>query len=174
MRFVVTDTRSERADGSMLGAEQLAWLEAELTGASRTHALVIWMNPSPWIGEPSAAGDGWSGFAEERRQIADTLAAAEVDNLLMVSGDAHMLAFDDGTNSGYATDGSPGFPVFHAAALDRPGSVKGGPYSGGAFPGFGQYGVIDVLDDGQRVEVRLTGKNWKGDVLISEVLRFPS
>lgn len=172
VRFVVTDTRSERADGSMLGAEQLAWLQDELTSASRTHALVIWMNPSPWIGEASSTGDGWSGYAEERRQIADTLAAAEVDNLLMVSGDAHMLAFDDGSNSGYATDGSPGFPVFHAAALDRPGSVKGGPYSGGAFPGFGQYGVIDISDDGKTIEVELIGKNWKGEVLLREHLEW--
>ena len=172
VRFVVTDNRSERSDGSMLGAEQLAWLEDELVSASRSHALIIWMNSTPWIGAASPSGDGWSGFAEERRHIADTLAQAEVDNLLMVSGDAHMLAFDDGTDSGYATDGSPGFPVFHAAALDRPGNVKGGPYSGGALPGFGQYGVIDIRDDGETIEVELTGKNWKGEVLLSAQLEW--
>lgn len=169
VRFVVTDTRSERSDGSMLGAEQLSWLENELVAASRTHALIIWMNPTPWI---STSSDGWGGSAQERRHIADTIAAAEVDNLLMVSGDAHMLAFDDGTNSGYATDGSPGFPVFHAAALDRPGYVKGGPYSAGAFPGFGQYGVIDIRDDGETIEVELTGKNWKGEVLLTAQLAW--
>jgi len=174
VRFVVTDTRSERRGDSMLGAEQLAWFEDEVVAASRTHALVVWMNPSPWIGEANPSGDGWAGFADERRHIADVLATADVDNLLMVSGDAHMLGFDDGSNSGYASDGSPGFPVFHTAALDRPGSVKGGPYSGGAFPGFGQYGVIDVHDDGQLLEVRLSGKNWNGDVIISERLEFPA
>ena len=172
VRFVVTDTRSERRAGSMLGPEQLAWLEDELVTASRTHALIIWLNPSPWIGEASPSGDGWSGFAEERRHIADALAAGEVDNLLMVSGDAHMLAFDDGTNSGYASDEMSGFPVFQTAALDRPGSIKGGPYSGGAFPGSGQYGVIDIRDDGKVLEVELTGKNWKGDVLLTADLRF--
>lgn len=174
VRFVVTDTRSERRRDSMLGADQLAWFEDEVVAASRTHALVIWMNPSPWTAEANPSSDGWAGFADERRHIADVLADADVDNLLMVSGDAHMLAFDDGSNSGYASDGSPGFPVFHTAALDRPGNVKGGPYSGGAFPGFGQYGVIDVNDDGQLLEVRLSGKNWKGDVLISERLEFPT
>ena len=174
VRFVVTDTRSERRGDSMLGAEQLAWFEDEIVAASRTHALVVWMNPSPWIGEANPSGDGWAGFADERRHIADVLSDADVDNVLMVSGDAHMLGFDDGSNSGYAGDGSPGFPVFHTAALDRPGNVKGGPYSGGAFPGFGQYGVIDVNDDGQLLEVRLSGKNWKGDVIISERLEFPT
>ena len=174
VRFVVTDTRSERRGDSMLGAEQLAWFEEEIVAASRRHALVVWMNPSPWIGAANPSGDGWAGFADERRQIADVIADAGVENLLMVSGDAHMLGFDDGSNSGYAGDGSPGFAVFHTAALDRPGNVKGGPYSGGAFPGFGQYGVIDVHDDGQRLEVRLTGKNWKGEVIISELLEFPN
>ena len=174
VRFVVTDTRSERRGDSMLGAEQLAWFEDEIVTASRTHALVLWMNPSPWIGEANPSGDGWAGFADERRHIADVLSDADVDNLLMVSGDAHMLAFDDGSNSGYASDGSPGFAVFHTAALDRPGSLKGGPYSGGGFAGFGQYGIIDVDDDGRLLEVRLTGKNWKGDVIISERLQFPT
>jgi len=173
VRFVVTDTRSERRGDSMLGAEQLAWFEEEIVAASRTHALVLWMNPSPWIGEADPSGDGWAGFADERSRIADVLADADVDNVLMVSGDAHMLGFDDGSNSGYATDGSAGFAVFHTAALDRPGNVKGGPYSGGAFPGFGQYGVIDVNDDGRMLEVRLTGKNWTGEVLVSELLEFP-
>lgn len=174
VRFVVTDTRSERRGDSMLGAEQLAWFEDEIVAASQTHALVVWMNPSPWIGEANPSGDGWAGFADERRHIADVLSDAAVENVLMVSGDAHMLGFDDGSNSGYASDGSPGFAVFQTAALDRPGNVKGGPYSGGAFPGFGQYGVIDVDDDGQLLEVRLTGKNWKGDVIISELLEFPT
>ena len=172
VRFIVTDTRSERQGETMLGEKQLAWFEEELRTASESHALVVWMNPTPWIGAAAEGGDGWAAFADERRHIADALADASVDNLLMVSGDAHMLAFDDGTNSGYATDGSPGFPILHAAALDRPGNVKGGPYSGGTYPGFGQYGVIDIADDGDEVVVELTGKNWKGDVLFSERLQF--
>jgi hypothetical protein len=44
----------------------------------------------------------------------------------MISGDAHMVAIDDGTNSDYADGGGGGFPVFHAGALDRSSSVKGG------------------------------------------------
>jgi hypothetical protein len=36
----------------------------------------------------------------------------------------------------------------HAAALDRSGSVKGGPYSEGAFPGDGQFGLMTIQDDG--------------------------
>ncbi len=173
VRFVVTDARSERTDSTMLGTEQLVWLEAELVEASRTHALVVWLNPAPWVGT-AAPGDGWAGFPEERRRIADVIAGAEIDNLLMISGDAHMLAYDDGTNTDYSSlgGGAGAFPLLHTAALDRAGSVKGGPYSGGTFPGGGHYGVIDIVDDGTSLSVALKGKTWAGEVLIDETLVF--
>ncbi len=65
----------------MLGAEQRRWLIDELTRAAVTHELVIWANPVPWISEPREGGDNWNGFAAERAEIADALAAARVDNL---------------------------------------------------------------------------------------------
>ena len=86
----------------------------------------------------------------------------------MLSGDAHMLAIDDGSHSGFSSDADgEGFPVFHAAALDRPGSVKGGPYSEGHFPGRGQFGVMSVQDEGDRIIVEWSGRNWQGDEVVS-------
>ncbi|SUD49413.1 PhoD-like phosphatase [Nocardia otitidiscaviarum] len=166
VRFILTDTRSAETDTTMLGAEQLAWLIDEIVRSSRTHALVVWGNSMPWIGGAEPGSDSWAGHPDERARIADAIAAAGVRNLLMVAGDAHMVAIDDGTNSDYSTTGGHGFPVLHAAALDRPGNVKGGPYSEGAYPGGGQYGVVDVADDGRTVTVTLTGKRWDGTVLV--------
>jgi hypothetical protein len=80
----------------------------------------------------------------------------------MVSGDAHMLAIDDGSNNRFSTSGAAGFPVFQAAPLDRPASVKGGPYSEGVSARPGQYGLIDIADDGTTVDVTLTGRTWDG------------
>lgn len=168
IRFVLSDTRSKRDDSTMLGAAQLDWLIDELVSGSASHGVVVWVNPTPWISAADASGDDWSSHPEERRRIADALAEAEVDNLLMISGDAHMVAIDDGTNSGYASDGSPGFPVLHAAALDRPGRIKGGPYSHGAVAGGGQFGRLELLDDGgDRITVRLTGETWDGQDLLT-------
>jgi membrane-associated phospholipid phosphatase len=172
VRFVMTDGRSERTDDSMLGEAQLAWLLDELTTASRTHALVVWVNPVPWIVEPREGGDNWSGFADERRIIANVIAEADIDNLMMVSGDAHMVALDDGSNSDYSSDGGAGFPVFHAAPLDRPGSIKGGPYSDGAFDGAGQFGLLDIDDDGDTISVTTTGTNWEGEILVQRTFTF--
>ena len=120
VRFVITDGRSERTAGSLLGDEQRRWLIDELTAAGRTHALVVWANATPWIGAAREGADTWAGFGEERAEIGQALADAGIDNLVMVSGDAHMVAIDDGTNSGYAAGGEGGFPVLQAAA-PRPG-----------------------------------------------------
>jgi phosphodiesterase/alkaline phosphatase D-like protein len=180
VRFVLTDTRSARdpvgepagAFRSTLGEQQREWLLDELSQADR-YGLVVWVNPDPWLAPDRPSSDTWGGFAQERRVIADTIAEHEVDNLLMVSGDAHMLAFDDGTNTDYSASQSGGFPLFHVAAVDRPGSVKGGPYTGDVLPGGGQFGTIEVRDDGTTIQATLTGWNWESEQLFTEVVRFP-
>jgi hypothetical protein len=174
VRFVLTDTRSERTDTSMLGQRQLDWLLDEIGTASRTHALVVWVNPDPWIAPAEAGRDDWGGYAGERRRIADAIAEAGTGNLVMLSGDAHMVALDDGTNSDYSRGSGGGFPVLHAAALDRPGAVKGGPYSDGTFPGGGQFGVLSVHDDGgAEITVDLAGRDWTGAVLVERSFTIP-
>jgi hypothetical protein len=70
--------------------------------------------------------------------------------------------------------GTPGFPVFHAGALDRRGSVKGGPYSEGTFPGGGQFGLLEVTDDGgTEIGITFTGLTWQGTELIRYSRTFP-
>jgi hypothetical protein len=167
VRFILTDNRSERTAATMLGPRQLAWLQQELTSASGSHALVVWINPDPWIAEPATHADDWGGYPDERRAIADVIASARIHNLIMVSGDAHMIALDDGHHSDYSTAGGAGFPVLQTGALDRPGSVKGGPYSHGTFPGRGQFGTITITDDGTApVSIELTGRTWNNEILL--------
>lgn len=166
VRIVMTDTRSAKTGSTMLGEQQLAWLLDELRDAARTHALVLWVQSVPWIAPADPARDDWGAYDAERQRILDVIHEDGIDNLVMVSGDAHMVALDDGTNSG-------GFPVLHAAALDRPGNVKGGPYSEGAYPGPGQFGLVEVDDDGRdRIEVTLSGRTWEDEVLVSRTFDF--
>ena len=177
VRFILLDTRSERgiagAD-SLLGPRQLAWLKTELAAAAESHALVVIVSSVPWIADASPSRDDWGGYAAERQEISDFVAGRGIDNLLLLAGDAHMLAIDDGTNSDYAAAGDAGFPVFHAAALDRPGSEKGGPYSEGAFPGAGQFGLISVADDGLNpVRVDLSGRDWTGREIVAYSFTLP-
>jgi GTPase SAR1 family protein len=97
-----------------------------------------------------------------------------IGGIVMLSGDAHAVAIDDGTNSGYAAGGAGGFPVIHAGALDRAPRSKGGPYSHGAFPGGGQFGTLRVDDDGgPEVTVTLRGLDWRRRELTSLRIRMP-
>jgi membrane-associated phospholipid phosphatase len=173
VRFVMTDGRSERTADSMLGETQTQWLINEVVRASRTHAVVVWASTSPWIGEASATSDTWAGYAEDRHRIAAAFAEAGVKNLVMVAGDAHMVAIDDGTHTDYSGTGVGGFPLLQAAPLDRPGSTKGGPYTSEVFTGGGQFGLVDIQDDGgPSVGVRLEGRSWDGRLLVSLERQF--
>ncbi|MDW3215330.1 MAG: alkaline phosphatase D family protein [Ilumatobacteraceae bacterium] len=167
VRFLITDARSAREPGeTMLGESQLAWFLDELVTAAEEQELVVWVNPVPWLAEAEDGADHWGGYADERRRIADVIAEHDIDHLLMVSGDAHMVAIDDGTNTDYSASGDAGFPLLHAAPLDRPGSIKGGPYSEGAIGESGQYGLVEIDDDGETITVALRAKRYDGEVLL--------
>ncbi len=189
VRFVVTDTRSQRtphaaADGpakSVLGPVQRQWLLDELLAAHEAGQLVVWVQADPWIDAEEAHEDEWGGYAWERQQIADFIDRNRIDRLVMVSGDAHMVAVDDGADRQVPGTGS--FPVLHAAALDRTGSTKGGPYRCEScstsdagrvvYPGGGQFGTLRVDDDGDRIVVTLTGWSVERGELISLRREFP-
>lgn len=179
-RFILTDTRSMRdpktADDSpektVLGSEQLDWFLNELAASLEAYPVVVWVNSMPWIAETEAGADHWGGYSFERAKIAEVIAGAGSDGLVMLAGDAHMLAIDDGSNNSFTSDGSGSFPVMQAAALDRNGSTKGGPYSEGTFPGGGQFGVMTIVDKGDEILVELSGLDWTGRELVSLSLRF--
>lgn len=200
VRFIMTDSRfhqdpvaiADNLDKTLLGQEQRAWLLKELlTGKQqqqdRLEGLTIWVNSIPWIAEPDAATSSWNRFTQERTAIANFIKENQIDKLLMISGDAHMLALDDGkegTANSYATGGGGSFPVIQAAALDSRGSFKGGPYNGkkylvdpaikninGAIRGKRQWGLLKFTDDGSRIEVQVELKRMK-DTLIQHTFIF--
>jgi len=191
VRFIMTDLRSQRtpdkeADGpdkTMLGVSQREWLLHEFESAAERYELIVWVNVVPWISAPDS-GHGWGRYGWERRLIADRiLELGLVDRLLVLSGDAHMVAIDDGTNSNFSTSAERGeraFPVVHAAPLDRYARHKGGPYSHGKAARrllFGlipiqQFGLAEIADDGNVVELRLTGRNKRGELLDGMSLRL--
>ena len=171
VRFIMTDTRSERDSNqisaespqkSMLGAAQKAWLKRELVSASQNYPITIWMCTSPWLADsPGSGTDNWNGFRAERRELADFIEAQGIKGLIYITGDLHALAIDDGSNNLYASSGRPSFPIMVAAALDQSGSFfRTNTYSGGQFPNGGQFGLMTIDDrGGSNVSVRLSGRN---------------
>ena len=167
-RVIMTDLHSaasvaasaESATKSRLGATQKAWFKQELIAARDAgFPLIIWVNTSPWIGAARLGVDSWAGFSTERAELANFVRDNRIKNLLMLSGDMHALAYDDGRNSDYAVGGGAPLVVLHAAPLTRLGGPKGGPYAAGPLIGILQYGLLDVTDTGgPTVHVRYSGK----------------
>jgi hypothetical protein len=157
----------------MLGTEQREWLLDQLVTSAADHDVVIWVNPVPWVGDAEEGGDSWAGYGYERSLIAQHIADHDIDNLLMVSGDAHMVAIDDGTHTNYSDRPGPAFPLIHVAALDRPGSTKGGPYTQGPIAGGGQFAIVEIVPGDAGSDVRLSAMNWKGEQLLHHRLTLP-
>jgi hypothetical protein len=170
VRFLMTDMRSERRPpaGEMLGARQKAWLLAELEQAAADRVpLVAWVNPVPWITADGDA-DGWGRYAAERREIGQRITALGLGpRLVMLSGDAHMLAFDDGRHNA-----NGGFVVAQAAPLDRFVRSKGGPYSHEPpQQKNGQFATLQVEDTGARLTATLQGYRYIGNGKAAPVAR---
>lgn len=157
VRFIMTDLRSgavsstakESASKTKMGTGQKAWFKQELINARDSgFPLIVWVCPDPWIAPQKLGDDSWGGHNTERTEIANFIRDNRITNLALLSGDMHGLAFDDGTNSDYATGGGAPVTVLHGAALTSEGSTKGGPYSGGVLPGSQQYGILEIYDNG--------------------------
>ena len=173
VRFILTDLRSERAPPtepeetrSMMGVAQLDWFKRELAGSAATHGLVVWVSSVPWTGQPGApSSDSWMSYTNERQVVADWVKTNGIDNLLIIAGDAHSAAADDGSHGDYATGGGAPIPTFIAAPLDNEKkSYKGGPYSHGMYlPGVGEgmYGLATVTDNGGPITIHLSARNQR-------------
>ncbi len=183
--FILSDLRSQKTrpvyqecekikKGEVFGSERhISWFKNALLEAKNKGNVVIWVSSYPYINAPGGPNykcnerDNWGGFPEERAQIAEFIKANEIP-VLILSGDAHMVAIDDGTNSDYAVGGGAPIRVFHAAPLDRPGSYKGGPYSQGYSRENGQFGIMEVKDDGgKEVCFSWYAKNLQGNPVLN-------
>jgi hypothetical protein len=156
VRFIVSDLRSEVIDKSMFSKEQRDWLYDELS-LSSNYDFVVWVTTKTWIGEAEEGDDSWSGYPTDRQELSDWISAVVPNNLIAIASDAHMIAFDDGSNTYYGknaniSDSPLSFPILQSGPLDRLGSFKGGPYSEGCtsfiWERNHQYSVIEFQWEG--------------------------
>jgi phosphodiesterase/alkaline phosphatase D-like protein len=149
----------------MLGAQQKAWFKQELLQAKANQALTVWVSSVAWIPNLS---DGWYLYSAERREIANFIKENGLTNLIMLSGDLHMLGMDNGSHSDFATGGGAGFPEMQASPLDRFGFEAPAPYSEGVVAKRGQFGIMNVIDNGgPTVTVEWSGRNWANEEIMA-------
>lgn len=109
--FFVLDSRSQRdpthdkdsaqksmLDGDNLGEQgQRAWLLNGLKTSTAKWKFIV----SPVIFNPTTkTNDAWGAYPTERRMILDFIRTNAIAGVIVLSGDLHIGAIDDGTNSG--------------------------------------------------------------------------
>jgi hypothetical protein len=175
VRFILSDLRSERTSTHIMSATQKTWFKNQCLAARDKRLIIAWVTVVSFGGTHT---DNWGGYRAERNELSNFFRDNNIRNLFILSGDAHMVAIDNGTNHDFSTGSSNphNYPVFQAAAVNNGGSTKGGTYSeGGTFPNpngsTGQYGVVDVTDGGgSTITVRFTGYRTAGNTASESVL----
>lgn len=172
VHFILSDLRSGKTPEAMMNNTQFAWLLSEFLYARDNGLVAAWVTPLTWnsIGYP----ENWACQPAERTGLNDLLFGLGVKDAFILSGDAHMLAIDDGTHADFSTQQELQYhyPVFQAAAISRFGSYKGGVFNQGGWHAnpslaHGQFGEVVVADDG--AEVCITFNGWRTDSMSHEV-----
>ncbi|MEL6535363.1 MAG: alkaline phosphatase D family protein [Bacteroidota bacterium] len=90
----LTDPRLQAEDRSMLGAEQLAWLQNQLTESNAQWKVIgnqVIFSYLNWGFEPNFTInlDSWDGYPQEQKALADFIREQEIKDLVFVTGDTH-------------------------------------------------------------------------------------
>jgi alkaline phosphatase D len=159
VRFILSDLRSDRnrdSDTDNANKSMMGFKNQLLEARDGEVPLIVWMSGVPFI-QVGSIRDNWGSYATERTELLEFIRDQDIRNIVIISGDMHALAYDDGRATATYVAGVR-IPVFHAAALTRDGSEKGGPYSGGVSEGPERYGIMDVADNGTNVSATYTGR----------------
>ncbi|MEW2474602.1 alkaline phosphatase D family protein [Micromonospora gifhornensis] len=158
--YLMSDTRSFRSDytdtdgpsKTMLGSDQKAWMESVLTAPGFDAQHLVWIMSSQWMG---TSNDTWSYYATERDELVQMLGdTGWLPRMCQLSGDVHSLAIDSGTGNSWGN-----FPVYMFSSLDSTPSGTTNQYdSGPTKGGRGQYGTLQVHDNGR--DLAVTGTGW--------------
>ena len=153
MNFATTPTATDNSSKSLLGTTQKQWFKDTIDAA--TEPAIVIVQSDPFVGSAIANDSGWFGFTTERTELVNYMVAS-TKNFIIIGGDMHAVAADDGTNS------PGGFTVFQAAPFGQTASQKGGPWSVGPVPSSGtafvtHYGRVVVTDTGSSIAFAFNG-----------------
>lgn len=174
VRFIMADLRSERKDGRIMSQKQKEWLKNEMRQAKQNGQIIAWITSVSFSG---TGKDNWGGFPEDREEMGNFFRDENIENMFILSGDAHMSAIDNGTHSDFSKErNNPNrYPIFQSAALNNVGSDKGGEYSeGGTFPNppfTGQFGVVTVTDFGG-TDICINFKTYRLNLIFDQLIEL--
>lgn len=178
--FFILDSRSQRdplsepdtarksmLDGDKLGAAgQWAWLKRGLRQSTATWKFIFSpVSFNPTVPKP----DGWNGYQSERARLLDLVRNKKIRGVIIISGDLHMGAIDDGTWSGLPELLVPAPNGRHCLTAARPGKWSEGIYFTPHGEGCIGYGLVTVKTDPPRVLLQV--KDSQGRVKLRLTVR---
>ncbi|KAL4434714.1 hypothetical protein ABPG74_017134 [Tetrahymena malaccensis] len=158
--FVIMDLRTHFRDGERaMDQYQLMWVIEILDWCKQNQKIdnLVVVSSIPWLGKD------WVSFTEQRTIIGNKMAEVMKvkQNVLLITGDSHMVAFDNGYNND-----AGGFPHCISSPMDKTPSCKGGTYTFGPFSGNSQYTTLDITYDPNTKINCFIVKGWRGkDIL---------
>lgn len=175
--FFVLDSRAQRdpwrepegpdksmLDGDALGAAgQRAWLFDGLKNSRARWKFIV----SPVIFNPTTkANDGWGAYATERAAILDFVRSNHITSVIVLSGDLHAGAIDDGRNSGLpelvAPTANDGFDKrCLTEASGNVGRWSAGSYGDASGTPCNGYAVVQVAETGVTLQVKTSDGELK-------------
>ncbi len=172
--FFLLDSRSQRdpnakpngplksmLDGDHLGSVgQMEWLEQGLANSTALWKFIV--SPIPF-NSTLKKRDSWTGFRHERAQLVKFIQSHSISGVILLSGDAHIGALDDGTNSDFPEMLVPGPNLSKCATTRKPGMWSHGIYWSGPSkkPPCNGYGVVSVNANPSKVQLQV--KNTDGN-----------
>lgn len=148
------DPYNAPAPRTMLGADQLAWMESVLSTSDAE--LLVWQQGQNWMNNDPGAN--WGSYTQARDELVQLFGdTGWLDKMFSVVGDSHAMAMDTGGGNAWG-----GFPVFMFSPLDSNRTI--GPSYNLGLRGRttgatrGQWGTVQITDTGPFI--RVTAKGW--------------
>jgi phosphodiesterase/alkaline phosphatase D-like protein len=157
--FIVTDLRSMRspdantddASKTMMGSTQKQWFKDEMMFAKSRYPVIFWVSTINWN---DTSTDSWFVFNTEKTELANFFRDSGISGVIMLQGDNHCIAADDGKNCAVGT--FSGFFSCCAAPIDQSPSSRG-TWTQGTAINNSQFGLVTVRDGGGTVWIDFEG-----------------
>lgn len=157
-RFIVTDSRSERINGSqMLDSTQKTWIGSEIASAVAASEVIFLMLEQP-INRISVPAVDWQALPAERTEVWDlVIDNGGKDQTVIVCGDYHARGINLAAGP-FGTDGVTTLPVILSGRLFHTSPASADVVSWPDYFQNSQYGYmkVDILESLPSVTVRVT------------------
>jgi phosphodiesterase/alkaline phosphatase D-like protein len=145
------DASKSMLDGVPLGATgQLQWLENALVASTAKWKILF---SSVTVNPTTKFPDGWAGYQTEWNALKSFIDSHGIKNVVIVSGDLHLGAIDDGTHGSGTQTAFPEMCVLQPNGLgDCPTTNDPGVWTQGTYQGTcSGYGLVTIQTNPDRL-----------------------